>query len=158
SLSKVFYDGVKSQFAKTITITNNSDVTVYPFLEGENSRQAEAPFQGTAGFDPYDPVNHEYRGYIGYTENNKNYVGLQPHSVITVTLPLVFWDSGRVNVSTDGVDQFGTFGGSESGTPTGAPFNFFHKDSFARYFGSIQTIGSQKVLQFTPVYNSFDAT
>jgi hypothetical protein len=158
SLGDVFYNGVTSQYAKTITITNNSDVTIYPFLEAENSRQAVAPYGGTAGFDPYDPVNQEYRGYIGYHEGDTNYAGLKPHSAITVTVPLVFWDSGRLIISTDGADQFATYGGPESGTPPGEPFNFFNTDAFARYSGSIETVGGQKVLKFTPVYNSFDST
>lgn len=158
SLSKVFYDGVTSQYAKTITITNNSNATIYPFLEGENSRPGVAPYGGTAAFDPYDSINQEYRGYIGYTEGQTSYVGLQPHSAITVTVPLVFWDSGRLIISTDGADQFSTYGGPDSGTPTGQPFNFFNTDAFARYMGSVQTVGGQTVLQFAPAYNSFDAT
>ena len=36
-------------------------------------------------------------------------------------------------VSTDGDDQFATYSGPDSGTPTGEPFNFFDTDAFARY-------------------------
>ena len=48
SISDVFYDGATGQYAKTITITNNSPDTIYPFLEGENSRQAVGPYAETA--------------------------------------------------------------------------------------------------------------
>ncbi len=158
SMSDVFYDGATGQYAKTITITNNSPDTIYPFLEGENSRAAVGPYSETAAFDPYDPVNQEYRGYIGYTDGGVSYLGLPSQATITVTVPLVFWDSGRFIVSTDGADQFATYGGDASHNPPGAPFNFFDNDSFARYPGSIQTINGQKVLEFTPIYNGFDST
>jgi len=56
SLDQVFYNGVTGSYEKTITITNNSPTqTIYAFLEGEVSRQAIAPYQGTGAFDPYDP-------------------------------------------------------------------------------------------------------
>ena len=38
--------------------------------------------------------NEEYRGYIGYTDGGKKYLGLQANSSITIDVPLVFWDSG----------------------------------------------------------------
>jgi hypothetical protein len=147
-----------TSYEKTITITNNSPTQyLYAFLEGVNSRQAVAPYQGTAAFDPYDPSNQEYRGYIGYTDGTNNYAGLPPLSTITVTVPLAFWDSGRIIFSTDGADQFSTYGGAISGTPTGAPFNFLSADTQATFFGDIDSSNPSQ-LNFTPIYNSFDAT
>ena len=83
-------------YEKTITITNNNPTEyLYAFLEGENSRQAVSPYEGTAAFDPYDPSNQEFRGYIGYTDGTTDYAGLPPLSTITITVPLAFWDGGR---------------------------------------------------------------
>jgi hypothetical protein len=62
-------------------------------------------------FDPYDPADHEYWGYVGYLDGQKQRAGLPPLSSITITVPLAFWDSGRINFSTDGEDQFKTYGG-----------------------------------------------
>ena len=129
SLSQVMYNGVTGAFQKTITITNNNPTQfLYAFLEGENSRQAIAPYQGTGAFDPYDPAHQEYRGYIGYTDGTTDYAGLPPLSSITITVPLAFWDSGRIIFSTDGTDQFSTAGGDNGATPTGAPFYYLNDE------------------------------
>ncbi len=156
SIDKVLYNGVTGAFQKTFTITNNSPTqTIYAFLEGENSRQAPSPYDGTAAFDPFDPSNQEYRGYIGYTDGTNDYAGLPPLSSITITVPLAFWDSGRIVFSTDGADQFSTYGGSASGSSPGAPFYFQDVNTQATYFASIPGKGSNQ-LQFTPIYQSFD--
>ncbi len=148
-------DHLTAQYEKTITITNNSTQSLYAFLEGEDSRQAIAPYQGTSAFDPYDPADQEYRGYIGYTDGTTDYAGLPPLSSITITVPLAFWDSGRVIFSTDGADQFSTAGGDNGATPTGAPFYYLNANTQATFFGSIAQNSNQ--LTFTPSYNGFDA-
>ncbi len=119
-VSGVLYDGVTGQYVKQITITNNSTAqTIYPFLEDANSRTAisgdpssRPNYTGTGMFDPFDAVNQEYRGYIGYTQQvngqTVNYVGLLPGNSITIDVPLVFWDAGRIIITTDGADLFGT--------------------------------------------------
>ncbi len=155
-LNQVMYDGVTGAYEKTITVTNNSSTQyLYAFLEGANSRQAIGQYAGTAAFDPFDPSNQEYRGYIGYTDGTNNYAGLPPQSSITITVPLAFWDSCRIIFSTDGSDQFAT---SSAGSQPGAPFYFLDTNTQATYFGNITTNGSnQYQLDFTPIYDSFDA-
>jgi len=160
NLDQVFpsADYLTAAYEKTITITNNNPTQyLFAFLEGANSRQAVSPYEGTAAFDPYDPSNQEYRGYIGYTDGTTDYAGLPPLSTITITVPLAFWDGGRIIFSTDGADQFSTYGGNNGETPPGAPFNFLDANTQATFFGNISSSALNQ-LDFTPVYNTFDAT
>ena len=62
-------------------------------------------------YDPYDPPNKEYRGYIGYEKGGKYYFGLKRNESILVSLPLVFWNGARIGIGTDG----------QYLTPTGDP-------------------------------------
>ena len=157
-LSQVLYDGATGQYAKTITITNNDPTQyLYAFLEGEDSRQAVSPYQGTGAFDPYDDPDQEYRGYIGYTDGTTDYAGLPPLSTITITVPLAFWDSGRIIFSTDGADQFSTAGGDNGATTRGCPVllpECEHPGDLLRQYRQQQSATSW---MFTPVYNGFDA-
>ncbi|MHC5537915.1 hypothetical protein ACYOEI_06755 [Singulisphaera rosea] len=156
-LGKVLYNGVTGTYQKTITITNNSPTqTIYAFLEGQVSRQAVSPYEGTGAFDPFDSSNQEYRGYIGYTDGTADYAGLPPLSAITITVPLAFWDSGRIIFSTDGADQFSTYGGSGGGSPPGAPFYYQDTNTQATFYGSIDPDNLNQ-LDFTPAYDSFDS-
>jgi hypothetical protein len=156
SVDQVLYNGVSGTYEKTITITNNSPTqTIYPFLEGQNSHQAVSPYQGTAQYDPFDPVNQEYRGYIGYTDGTNNVAGLPPLTSFTIPVPLVFWDSGRILFSTDGADQFTTHNGVDGGSPPGAPFYYHDTNTQAIFYCSIDSSHLDQ-LAFTPVYNSFD--
>ena len=91
------------QYVKHITITNNSPETIYPFLEDANNRTATpgdptpAPtYTGTGMFDPFDPLNHEYRGYIGYTQQvNGQTVDLHgPAARATPSRSMSRWSSG----------------------------------------------------------------
>jgi hypothetical protein len=135
SVGQVLYNGVSGTYQKTITITNNSPTqTIYAFLEGVLTRQAVASYQGTAAFDPFDPSNQEYRAYIGYTDGTNNYAGLPPLSAITITVPLAFWDSGRIIFSTDGADQFSTYGGAAGGSVPGAPFYYHDMNMKATFY------------------------
>jgi hypothetical protein len=161
-VSGVLYDGglvtptpSTQQYVKHITITNNSPETIYPFLEDANNRTAipgdpaPAPnYTGTGMFDPFDPLNHEYRGYIGYTQQvngqTVTYMGLLPGSAITINVPLAFWDAGRIIITTDSADLLGTGG-------NGNPFLYFDQSTQVTYYGSV----SGNTLTFTPVYNSF---
>ncbi|MEO6811808.1 MAG: hypothetical protein ABI353_22090, partial [Isosphaeraceae bacterium] len=158
AVQKVLYNGVTEAYQKTITIKNNSpNEWLYAFLEGEIARQAVAPYEGTGAFDPYDSVNQEYRGYVGYTDGAHDYAGLPPLTSITITVPLAFWDSGRIVFSTDGADQFSTFGGADGGSPAGAPFYYFDANTQATFFGNIDASHPDR-LSFTPIYNGFDPT
>src|SRR5262249_2847537 len=58
--------------------------------------------------DPADPLNQEYRGYIGYTDpvTGQVYVGLLVGQSITIQVPLVFWDAVRIYIASDAKDMF----------------------------------------------------
>jgi len=166
-VSGVLYDGglvtptpATQQYVKHITITNNSPETIYPFLEDANNRTAKpgdpapAPnYTGTGMFDPFDPLNQEYRGYIGYTQQvdgqTETYMGLLPGNAITINVPLAFWDAGRIIVTTDSADLLGTGG-------NGNPFLYRDQSTQVTYYGSV----SGNTLTFTPVvmwYHSLTA-
>jgi hypothetical protein len=86
---------------KTLRITNNTDQTVYPIMRDPNSNKLES--NKTVGlYDPYDPVDKEYRGYIGYKQDGKYYFGLKKGESILVSVPLVFWNGARIGIGTDG--------------------------------------------------------
>src|SRR5215469_16037099 len=85
---------------KTLRITNNTAHTVYPIMRDPNLNTLAG--NKTVGlYDPYDPVDKEYRGYIGYQEGGKYYFGLKTGESILMSLPLVFWNGGRINIGTD---------------------------------------------------------
>jgi hypothetical protein len=86
---------------KTLRISNNTAQTVYPIMRDPNSNTIEG--STTVGlYDPYDPANKEYRGYIGYEEGGLYYFGLKPGQSILVSVPLVFWNGARIGIGTDG--------------------------------------------------------
>jgi hypothetical protein len=153
-LDQVLYNGVTGTEQKTLTITNNSSQTIYPFLRGQNSNQGVPPYQGTGEYDPYDPSTQDYRGYIGYTDAAGDHAGVAPHTTITFTVPIVFWDSGRLFFTTDGTDLLSTYNGSAGGSPAGSPFYFFTTNVQAQYFLQTQN-GDLTKLYFTPAYNTF---
>jgi hypothetical protein len=118
---------------KQITFTNNLSTTVYPFMRDANSTVDERAsgqnpqfFQGL--YDPIDQMNEEYRGYIGYTLNGKNYLGLLPGMSITVDVPLVFWDGARCEIATDGTYLVNNFKVQAQGDQANAapnPFQYY---------------------------------
>jgi len=86
---------------KTLRITNNTAQTVYPIMRDPNSNILQSnPAVGL--YDPYDPPNKEYRGYIGYEKVGQYYFGLKKGESILVSLPLVFWNAARIGIGTDG--------------------------------------------------------
>jgi hypothetical protein len=89
---------------KTLRISNNTAQTVYPIMRDPNSATTSIKEgRKTVGlYDPYDPINEEYRGYIGYEEGGKYYFGLKPGQSILVSVPLVLWNGARIGVGTDG--------------------------------------------------------
>ena len=102
---------------KTLRITNNNPDTVYPILRDPNDT-ALAHDESTGLYDPYDEVNKEYRGYIGYQgADGKYYFGLGSGDSILVSIPLVFWNGGRIGIATDG-----TYLTSE--VPNAHPYNW----------------------------------
>ena len=86
---------------KTITLTNNTNDSVYPFIRSTNS----------AIYDPIDATNEEYRGYVGYVDAGTNYLGLPSGTTITFNVPLVFWDGARINIGTDATNLIPSAGG-----------------------------------------------
>lgn len=134
---------------KTVTITNNSTKVVYPFFYDANSGQSPKghDFPGMGSYDPYDPYNQGYRGYIGYTgSEGKEYFGLLPGQTITVPVPLVFWDSGRLYIATDSADFLG------NGPLQGNPYLFAFNNTQAPVIASISP--GSNVLTFPTIWNS----
>ena len=100
---------------KTIVIYNNSDSTVFPILEGENSATPVTdPGSKSNVLPTYDHRergirpnnkfgwNEEYRAYVGYTGTDGiDYLGLPPHMSVTVPVPMAIWDSGRLQIVED---------------------------------------------------------
>jgi hypothetical protein len=93
---------------KTITITNTSEQTILPLLRGANTGKLSSninPVNPDNLYDPQDYVNQEYRAYIGYVNSdNQQTLGLPAHATITFRVLLVFWDSERTYIVTDGKD------------------------------------------------------
>lgn len=131
---------------KTFTLHNSSNMTIYPMLEDANS--AAAPSDNTISlYDPYDPLNQEYRGYIGYKDpkTGKFYLGLRPGETYTFQVPLAFWDAGRMHITTDAHYLITPTG---IGNPQPNPFKYYDIDPFA---GNPQTFdGSVQVTNQLP--------
>lgn len=88
SPSDVMYFPDKS--SKTMTLINNSDETIYPVLIDANYSRT---------YDPIDPTYKGYRAYVGYDDNGTYKLGLKPHSIVKIPVPLAFWNGGRMQVS-----------------------------------------------------------
>jgi hypothetical protein len=71
----------------------------------------------TSLYDPLDSYNQSYRGYIGEFNPATQQVefGLQPGHQVTVQVPLVFWDGGRLFLASNGPNPF------QSATDPGNP-------------------------------------
>lgn len=151
----LWYD--ESAQLKFITITNNSDQTVYPILQAANSRTTAAgdPWYGTPVFDPHDNLNNEYRGYVGYSLNGKDYLGLPAHQTITINVPLVFWDGGRINIATDPTYLTPPNPTTDNPSPVN-PFHFLYYNTMETDLASA-TAGSD-VLTFTELEGNSGVT
>ncbi|MBV8485224.1 MAG: hypothetical protein JO077_20455 [Verrucomicrobia bacterium] len=87
---------------KTLRISNNTTQTVYPVMRDPNDAVI-AKGSSIGLYDPYDAVLNEFRGYIGYQgADGKFYFGLKAGQSILVSVPLVFWNGGRIGIGTDG--------------------------------------------------------
>lgn len=101
--------GVVSEVSpKTITFTNTTNRTIYPILEAANNNVTTITVDGQPKvvglYDPYDATNLEYRAYIGYKEGDTYNLGLRKGESVTIQVPLVFWDAGRILFASDGSD------------------------------------------------------
>jgi Cu/Ag efflux protein CusF len=92
---------------RTLRITNNAGYTVYPIIRARNSTLVTdgngkdlEPKIGV--YDPFDPADVEFRGFIGYQVGEKFFYGLKPSESIEVTLPVVFWNAGRMGIEAGG--------------------------------------------------------
>jgi hypothetical protein len=126
-LSNVLFVGnatVGTVPVKQLTLYNNTEQTIYPFLYDPNTGQS------TAGghYDPFDGINQEYRGYIGYREGATDFLGLKVGDSITITVPFVFWDSGRAAIATDGASLLPTDINTNKNSPVTNPFFFLYKN------------------------------
>lgn len=114
---------------KQLTITNNLDHTVYPFMRDaaatiDPAAKSLGIYQGE--YDPIDQLNEEYRGYIGYQQNGVNYLGLLPGMTITLNVPLVFWDGARMEIATDGTYLINDAKvGASPAQPVPNPFQYY---------------------------------
>ena len=86
---------------KTITLTNNGPVTIYPFIRGENIGQDPNATSGNKYYDPQDAVDQEYREYIGFSNSAGTFMGLPTQASITFQVPLVLWDGDNFYIATD---------------------------------------------------------
>jgi hypothetical protein len=92
---------------KTVSITNTSDITIFPILRGANTGTLPSnlnPNNPGNYYDPQDFHNQEYRAYVGYVDATGQHLGLPAGAKITFRVPLVFWDSARGYIVTDGAD------------------------------------------------------
>ena len=130
-LSQVMYDGATGQYEKTITITNNNPTQyLYAFLEGEDSRQAICSLRGDGRVRSLRPIPTRSTGATSATPTARPITrACRPLSSITITVPLAFWDSGRIIFSTDGADQFRRTAGTPVAPPAGAPFYYQHANT-----------------------------
>jgi len=92
---------------KLLRITNNTGQTVYPIIRSYNDTlvvdaKGNAILPKISVYNPFDPAQQEYRGYIGYEKDGKYYYGLQKGQTILVSLPPVFWNAARMGIETGG--------------------------------------------------------
>src|SRR5262245_48077487 len=116
---------------KTLRITNNTAQTVYPIMRDPNSNIL-ASNKMVGLYDPYDPVNREYRGYIGYEDGGKYYFGLKRGQSILVSVPLVFWNGARIGIGIDGKYL----------APTGLPNPLRYRTNSQRSITKAETSGN----------------
>ncbi|WZO98625.1 hypothetical protein EP7_000205 [Isosphaeraceae bacterium EP7] len=86
---------------KTITLTNNGNSMVYPFIRGANTGQDPNATSTNKYYDPQDVVGQEYRQYIGYQTRGGTFIGLPRGATITFQVPLVLWDGDNFFIATD---------------------------------------------------------
>ena len=124
---------VNIQANKTITIHNDTEKPIFPIIEDVNTGQN--PDNNDAYYDPNDTPGQEYRLYAGYVTKVKgtdqNFLGIPAGASITLTLPMVFWDAGTIQVVADTPDTRQRFLASfnPGGNVLGQPFLYNSSDS-----------------------------
>ena len=107
SLNRVFFVGNADYPApplKTITLYNNTERMIYPVLENANAaRDPNIKDKDVSLYDPQDPFNNEYRGYVGFADDQGEvWLGLRPGERVDIQVPLVFWNAGTIQILTSG--------------------------------------------------------
>jgi hypothetical protein len=138
---------------KTITIHNNTDKPIFPIIEDANTGQN--PYNNNAYYDPNDTPGQEYRLYPGYMKtvdgSEAYFLGVPAHTSIKVTLPMVFWDAGTIQVVYDTPEARQRFLASfnPGGNAPGRPFLYNTADAkqavlSAKLEGDGQFLGGAK--------------
>ncbi len=101
----------KADATKTISLTNNSPDTIYPFIwdanTGADPNATPIPPNNLKYYDPQDlhtPPGGDgldFRLYVGYQTSDGTFMGVPSGASITFQLPLVFWNGGNFMISTD---------------------------------------------------------
>lgn len=80
----------------------NPGTTATAVAKVSTMQNANPPF--TSLYDPLDAFNKGYRGYIGEANTATGQVdlGLLPGHQVTIQVPLVFWDGGRLFFASNG--------------------------------------------------------
>jgi hypothetical protein len=107
-----------------------------------------------------DKPDQEYRAYVGYTKDGKDYLGLPKGDSIQIWVPLVFWDSGRADIATSDAGFLPKDPDTSKATAITNPFNFYYKNtslvgggSTARYVVPAVSSTDNGVVMF---YHSLD--
>jgi hypothetical protein len=87
---------------KTITLTNYSANTIFPFMRSENI--GKDPNDSRDGYyDPQDLHGGEFREYLGYSDSTgAKFLGLPSGATMKFQVPLVLWDGNNTILATDG--------------------------------------------------------
>jgi hypothetical protein len=86
---------------KTLRITHNTAQTVYPIMRDPNSITISKT-SPVGLYDPYDPTDQEYRGYIGLRGGWQILLWAEKGRKHSCDVPLVFWNGARIGIGTDG--------------------------------------------------------
>ncbi len=125
--------------AKTITLTNFSPDTIYPFLRTSNDGKDPNDSQKRL-YDPQDLQHKEFRQYVGYAmADGSKYLGLPAGATITFQIPLVLWDGDNISLVTDG-----TYLTASGDAPGSKVFNY-NDQAKITIAGSEQISGTQWV-------------
>ena len=79
----------------SITPIGGSTVGTGATIQAFTSQATQGQNPQRSLYDPKDPLNDTYRGYIGEFINGQYELGLQPGHQVTVQVPIAFWDGGR---------------------------------------------------------------
>lgn len=90
--------------AVSITPIGNASIPTTPAVITAHASNITVADNGkVALYDPKDPIDNTYRGYIGEKNSEGQFqLGLQPGHQVTVQIPIAFWDGGRIYMVDNG--------------------------------------------------------